>query len=162
MSQFETSESPKEVFGELGKRWIKQVKITKDFRSIFMRHLSDFASRCFEVYSAPNLKAAINEEKCQRIIFTTLEYFLCGEDPFVGFQKLLNANSPSQLCGKVFKVGEPTYSCRFATIYEFYWFCLSTSNFLMIIIKKIEYLSRTVLTKRERWSSIVQQKLLGK
>ncbi|XP_015779169.1 PREDICTED: LOW QUALITY PROTEIN: E3 ubiquitin-protein ligase UBR2-like [Acropora digitifera] len=112
MSQFETSESPKEVFGELGKRWIKQVKITKDFRSIFMRHLSDFASRCFEVYSAPNLKAAINEEKCQRIIFTALEYFLCGEDPIVGFQKLLNANSPSQLCGKVFKVGEPTYSCR--------------------------------------------------
>ncbi|XP_029189284.2 E3 ubiquitin-protein ligase UBR2-like [Acropora millepora] len=112
MSQFETSESPKEVFGELGKRWIKQVKITKDFRSIFMRHLSDFASRCFEVYSAPNLKAAINEEKCQRFIFTALEYFLCGEDPIVGFQKLLNANSPSQLCGKVFKVGEPTYSCR--------------------------------------------------
>lgn len=117
MSQFETSESPKEVFGELGKRWIKQVKITKDFRSIFMRHLSDFASRCFEVYSSPNLKAAINEEKCERIIFTPLEYFLCGEDPIVGFQRLVNSNSPSQLCGKLFKVGEPTYSCRLATIF---------------------------------------------
>lgn len=112
MSQFETSESPKEVFGELGKRWVNQARITKDFQSIFMRHLSEYAFKCFEVYSAPNLKAAINEEKCQRTIFTPLEYFLCGEDPVVGFQTLQNANSPSQLCGKVFKVGEPTYSCR--------------------------------------------------
>ena len=104
---------PESVFSELGNSWIKRVKETRDFRSIFVRHLSEYAFKCFEVHSAPNLKVVINEEKCQRMIFTPLEYFICGEDPNIGFQKLQNANSPSQLCGRVFKVGEPTYSCRF-------------------------------------------------
>lgn len=106
-------ESPESVFSELGKTWRNLVRETKDFRSIFMKHLSEYAFKCFELHSKPNLKAVINEEKCQRMIFAPLEYFICGEDPSVGFQRLQNANAPSQLCGRVFKVGEPTYSCRF-------------------------------------------------
>lgn len=112
MSKVEMRECPEAAFSELGKIWINQVKVTKDFRSIFMSHLSEYAFKCFELHSVPNLKAVINEEKCQRMIFTPLEYFICGEDPSDGFQKLQNANAPSQLCGRVFKFGEPTYSCR--------------------------------------------------
>ncbi|KAL8185338.1 UNVERIFIED_CONTAM: E3 ubiquitin-protein ligase ubr2, partial [Gekko kuhli] len=41
-----------------------------------------------------------------------MEWYLCGEDPTFGFQKLEQSNKPSHLCGRVFKVGEPTYSCR--------------------------------------------------
>uniref|UniRef100_A0A8C1UEU4 E3 ubiquitin-protein ligase n=1 Tax=Cyprinus carpio TaxID=7962 RepID=A0A8C1UEU4_CYPCA len=41
-----------------------------------------------------------------------LEWYLCGEEPSVGLAKLEQNNQPSQLCGHVFKVGEPTYSCR--------------------------------------------------
>lgn len=117
MSKVEMRECPEAAFSELGKIWINQVKVTKDFRSIFMSHLSEYAFKCFEVHSVPNLKAVINEEKCQRMIFTPLEYFICGEDPSDGFQKLQNANAPSQLCGRVFKFGEPTYSCRFAAVF---------------------------------------------
>ncbi|KAM8946628.1 E3 ubiquitin-protein ligase UBR2 isoform 2-T2 [Pelodytes ibericus] len=48
----------------------------------------------------------------QNILLAPLEWYLFGEDPAIGFPKLKQANKPSQLCGRVFKVGEPTYSCR--------------------------------------------------
>lgn len=106
-------ENPESDFGELGKKWINwRLRELREFRSIFSKHLSEHVYKCFELHSEPNLKAVINEEKCQRTIFSPLEYFVCGEDPKTGFQKLQSMNSPSQLCGKVFKVGEPTYSCR--------------------------------------------------
>lgn len=106
-------ENPESDFGELGKKWINwRLRELREFRSIFSKHLSEHVYKCFELHSEPNLKAVINEEKCQRTIFAPLEYFVCGEDPKTGFQKLQSMNSPSQLCGKVFKVGEPTYSCR--------------------------------------------------
>lgn len=111
-------ENPELDFSDLGKKWISRLREMRDFRSMFMEHLSEYVYKCFELHSDPNLKAFINEEKCQRMIFTPLEYFICGEDPTIGFQKLQSANSPSQLCGKVFKVGEPTYSCRFVLLFS--------------------------------------------
>ena len=107
--------SPESDFSELGKTWLKRGKSAKDFRSIFMNHLSENVFKCFEMHSVPNSKGLINEQKCQRMIFLPLEYYICGEDPIIGLQKLQSANSPSQLCGKVFKNGEPTYSCRLVT-----------------------------------------------
>lgn len=107
--------SPESDFSELGKTWLKRGKSAKDFTSIFMNHLSENVFKCFEMHSVPNSKGLINEQKCQRMIFLPLEYYLCGEDPIIGLQKLQSANSPSQLCGKVFKNGEPTYSCRLVT-----------------------------------------------
>ncbi|XP_078350500.1 E3 ubiquitin-protein ligase UBR2-like [Oculina patagonica] len=112
MSEVEMRENPELDFSDLGKKWISRLREMRDFRSMFTEHLSEYVYKCFELHSDPNLKAFINEEKCQRMIFAPLEYFICGEDPSIGFQKLQSANSPSQLCGKVFKVGEPTYSCR--------------------------------------------------
>uniref|UniRef100_A0A673M9G8 E3 ubiquitin-protein ligase n=1 Tax=Sinocyclocheilus rhinocerous TaxID=307959 RepID=A0A673M9G8_9TELE len=46
------------------------------------------------------------------VLYSPLEWYLCGEEPSVGLAKLEQNNQPSQLCGHVFKVGEPTYSCR--------------------------------------------------
>ncbi|XP_078262328.1 E3 ubiquitin-protein ligase UBR1 [Rhinoraja longicauda] len=52
------------------------------------------------------------EEQAYQILFQTLEWFLFGESPEVGFAKLEQNNTTSQLCGRVFKGGETTYSCR--------------------------------------------------
>lgn len=117
MSEVEMRENPESDFSDLGKRWINRVREMRDFHHMFMKHVSDYVYKCFELQSEPNLKALINEEKCQRMILAPLEYFICGEDPTIGFQKLQSSNSPSQLCGKVFKVGEPTYSCRFVSLF---------------------------------------------
>ncbi|XP_037700845.1 E3 ubiquitin-protein ligase UBR2 isoform X4 [Choloepus didactylus] len=48
----------------------------------------------------------------QHVLLGPMEWYLCGEDPVFGFSKLEQTNKPSHLCGRVFKVGEPTYSCR--------------------------------------------------
>ncbi|XP_048736873.2 E3 ubiquitin-protein ligase UBR2-like isoform X4 [Ostrea edulis] len=52
------------------------------------------------------------ERLANKFLFRPMEYFLCREDPEVVFEELKAKNMPSQLCGKVFKTGEPTYSCR--------------------------------------------------
>ncbi|CAG0889985.1 unnamed protein product [Darwinula stevensoni] len=41
-----------------------------------------------------------------------LEIFICDGPPEDKFQRLLQLDTPPTLCGKVFKNGEPTYSCR--------------------------------------------------
>ncbi|KAK7105043.1 hypothetical protein V1264_019666 [Littorina saxatilis] len=55
-------------------------------------------------------------EKEQRyantFLFHPLEQFLCGGDPSIKFQELKEMDAPSQICGHVFRTGEPTYSCR--------------------------------------------------
>uniref|UniRef100_A0A3Q2Y0B2 E3 ubiquitin-protein ligase n=1 Tax=Hippocampus comes TaxID=109280 RepID=A0A3Q2Y0B2_HIPCM len=52
------------------------------------------------------------ELACQLLLLAPLEWLLLGEDPAAGLPQLQENNQPSPLCGHVFKVGEPTYSCR--------------------------------------------------
>ncbi|XP_070772718.1 E3 ubiquitin-protein ligase UBR2 [Enoplosus armatus] len=52
------------------------------------------------------------ELACQLLLLAPLEWLLLGEEPAVGLALLREKNQPSPLCGHVFKVGEPTYSCR--------------------------------------------------
>ncbi|GIY02969.1 e3 ubiquitin-protein ligase UBR2 [Caerostris darwini] len=49
----------------------------------------------------------------ESIIFTPLEQFICGtRNTAAAFEDLKKLNDSPALCGKVFKAGEPTYSCR--------------------------------------------------
>uniref|UniRef100_A0A3P8TB44 E3 ubiquitin-protein ligase n=1 Tax=Amphiprion percula TaxID=161767 RepID=A0A3P8TB44_AMPPE len=48
----------------------------------------------------------------QLLLLAPLEWLLLGEEPAAGLALLQENNQPSPLCGHVFKVGEPTYSCR--------------------------------------------------
>uniref|UniRef100_A0A8C2ZTY2 E3 ubiquitin-protein ligase n=1 Tax=Cyclopterus lumpus TaxID=8103 RepID=A0A8C2ZTY2_CYCLU len=48
----------------------------------------------------------------QLLLLAPLEWLLLGEEPASGLHLLQENNQPSPLCGHVFKVGEPTYSCR--------------------------------------------------
>ncbi|XP_069579847.1 E3 ubiquitin-protein ligase UBR2 isoform X3 [Brachyistius frenatus] len=48
----------------------------------------------------------------QLLLLAPLEWLLLGEEPAAGLALLQENNKPSPLCGHVFKVGEPTYSCR--------------------------------------------------
>lgn len=52
------------------------------------------------------------ELACQLLLLAPLEWLLLGEEPATGLAQLQENNQPSPLCGHVFKVGEPTYSCR--------------------------------------------------
>lgn len=54
----------------------------------------------------------INEEKAQKILYDTLEEFICNGDPQVVLKELSKMDNPPSICGRVFKMGEPTYCCR--------------------------------------------------
>jgi len=54
----------------------------------------------------------IEEDDVQKYFFDLLERFLCNGDPKEVLKQLSSLNDPPAQCGKVFKIGEPTYSCR--------------------------------------------------
>ena len=61
-------------------------------------------------YQKPN--DHIEDDKVHKYFFEILEKFLCNGDPKEMFEKLSSLNAPQTQCGKVFKISEPTYSCR--------------------------------------------------
>ncbi|KAL5008356.1 hypothetical protein ScPMuIL_013937 [Solemya velum] len=52
------------------------------------------------------------ERFATKFLLVPMEEFLCNGNPEQMFDELKKLDQPSQLCGKVFKIGEPTYSCR--------------------------------------------------
>ncbi|CAG7818357.1 unnamed protein product [Allacma fusca] len=59
------------------------------------------------------LNMTYNEELAAKKLFEPMELFLSGfEKTDAFFQKLEALEPPATLCGRVFKMGEPTYSCR--------------------------------------------------
>ena len=69
-----------------------------------------------KIYSPePNrscLDWSFDESKAQEVLFDTLEQFIFNGDPQEVITKLSQLDSPPSVCGRVFKMGEPTYSCR--------------------------------------------------
>nr|XP_004660942.1 E3 ubiquitin-protein ligase UBR1 isoform X1 [Jaculus jaculus] len=85
--------------------WDQQV----DFNTAFLHHLAQLVPEIYFAEMDPDLEK--QEENAQMSIFTPLEWCLFGEDPDICLEKLKHSGA-FQLCGKVFKSGETTYSCR--------------------------------------------------
>uniref|UniRef100_A0A1W7R9B1 E3 ubiquitin-protein ligase n=1 Tax=Hadrurus spadix TaxID=141984 RepID=A0A1W7R9B1_9SCOR len=69
------------------------------------------------IYSPPVdcncLNLTYDEKKAERLLFTPLERLVThSNDPQKVFEEIRNVERPPTLCGRVFKAGEPTYSCR--------------------------------------------------
>lgn len=58
------------------------------------------------------LEWTINEEVVKRMLKKPMEEFIYGGDPQVVLEELRKMENPPSMCGKMFKIGEPTYSCR--------------------------------------------------
>ncbi|KAL6265276.1 hypothetical protein P5V15_002056 [Pogonomyrmex californicus] len=58
------------------------------------------------------LEWVIDEDTAHRMLLKTLEEFICGGDPQVVLKELSKMDNPPSICGRMFKMGEPTYSCR--------------------------------------------------
>uniref|UniRef100_A0A671WAZ7 E3 ubiquitin-protein ligase n=1 Tax=Sparus aurata TaxID=8175 RepID=A0A671WAZ7_SPAAU len=81
-----------------------------DSRAELLRYLKEQVPQifCLKTEHSPQEE----EELMQSRLFHPLECFLFGEDPQEGLEKLKQACTSSQLCGRVFKEGETVYSCR--------------------------------------------------
>ena len=80
-----------------------------DFLPLLKQHWREFVLVVFQQWEDPGKE----ERFAEKYLFKPLEYFLCNGDPEAVFQQLKEKDTPSQLCGHVFKNGEPTYSCRY-------------------------------------------------
>uniref|UniRef100_A0A8C6VG68 E3 ubiquitin-protein ligase n=1 Tax=Naja naja TaxID=35670 RepID=A0A8C6VG68_NAJNA len=88
------------------KNWLQAPDLPKEI----YKHLAYYVPQIY--CRGPNPAPEREDMLAQHVLLGPMEWYLCGEDPTYGFQKLEQANKPSHLCGRVFKVGEPTYSCR--------------------------------------------------
>lgn len=61
-------------------------------------------------------KVTLDHEKWKALIEWPLTYFMCGEDPEIGLAKIREMDSPPQICGKVFDIGDPTYTCKYVFV----------------------------------------------
>ncbi|XP_032917905.1 E3 ubiquitin-protein ligase UBR1 isoform X1 [Catharus ustulatus] len=80
-----------------------------DFQATFLQCLAKHVPNIYSAEMDPLVEK--QEEMVQAAILYPLECYLFGEDPDVFLEKLQQSRT-SQLCGKVFKGGETTYSCR--------------------------------------------------
>lgn len=55
---------------------------------------------------------SFHEEGAKTAIIDVLEQLMCGDNPEIVFAKLKHEDNVPSVCGRVFKIGEPTYSCR--------------------------------------------------
>uniref|UniRef100_A0A3Q4MJ36 E3 ubiquitin-protein ligase n=1 Tax=Neolamprologus brichardi TaxID=32507 RepID=A0A3Q4MJ36_NEOBR len=90
-------------------RWLAAA----DLQQEVCRHLAIYVPRIFCLgLSGSDREEQREELACQLLLLAPLEWLLLGEEPAAGLALLQENNQPSALCGHVFKVGEPTYSCR--------------------------------------------------
>ncbi|KAK5854461.1 hypothetical protein PBY51_015525 [Eleginops maclovinus] len=85
-----------------------------DLQHEVYRHLAIYVPRilCVGGSAASSREEQLEDLACQLLLLAPLEWFLLGEEPSSGLALLQENNQPSHLCGHVFRVGEPTYSCR--------------------------------------------------
>uniref|UniRef100_A0A673N7F5 E3 ubiquitin-protein ligase n=1 Tax=Sinocyclocheilus rhinocerous TaxID=307959 RepID=A0A673N7F5_9TELE len=88
-------------------KWLQVSNLPKEV----YQHLACYVPKIYCL--GPNLNPQNEDLLAPLLLQSPLEWYLCGEEPSVGLAKLEQNNQPSQLCGHVFKVGEPTYSCRY-------------------------------------------------
>uniref|UniRef100_A0A672TAA7 E3 ubiquitin-protein ligase n=1 Tax=Sinocyclocheilus grahami TaxID=75366 RepID=A0A672TAA7_SINGR len=88
-------------------KWLQASNLPKEV----YQHLACYVPKIYCL--GPNLNPQNEDLLAPLLLQSPLEWYLCGEEPSVGLAKLEQNNQPSQLCGHVFKVGEPTYSCRY-------------------------------------------------
>lgn len=79
----------------------------------FKDHWRDWVPRLYSpTQNETSLDWSFDEDKARKILFNTLEEFICNGDPVEILGNLSQLDKPPAVCGRVFKVGEPTYSCR--------------------------------------------------
>uniref|UniRef100_A0A672PN98 E3 ubiquitin-protein ligase n=1 Tax=Sinocyclocheilus grahami TaxID=75366 RepID=A0A672PN98_SINGR len=91
-------------------RCVKWLQVSNLPKEVY-QHLACYVPKIYCL--GPNLNPQNEDLLAPLLLQSPLEWYLCGEEPSVGLAKLEQNNQPSQLCGHVFKVGEPTYSCRY-------------------------------------------------
>uniref|UniRef100_A0A2M4A3M0 E3 ubiquitin-protein ligase n=2 Tax=Anopheles triannulatus TaxID=58253 RepID=A0A2M4A3M0_9DIPT len=107
---------------ELVNEWRQLCSLQRLTPAIIIEHLRQTArvlAQSQEQYVAPAEETVyahepywINEVLFKNKVQLVLESFICQDDPDQYLEHLKSTDNVSSVCGRVFKIGEPTYSCR--------------------------------------------------
>lgn len=83
-----------------------------EFNQAFRKHLKIYIPVIFKSLKTFTGLSTQEIKLVDKLIFNIFKSYLNSDSSFNLFEKLKEAEEPSILCAKVFKLGEPTYSCR--------------------------------------------------
>ncbi|RWS17388.1 E3 ubiquitin-protein ligase UBR2-like protein, partial [Dinothrombium tinctorium] len=94
--------------------WIERMNAGRMSIANVRKHWSEEVPKVFcPKRDCDCLNISYDEQKARRVLFETLEQFMTASpNPDTVFAQLKQLDDSPFLCGKVFKSGEPTYSCR--------------------------------------------------
>ncbi|RZF37437.1 hypothetical protein LSTR_LSTR013673 [Laodelphax striatellus] len=98
---------------DISKLWMDKYKEGVLTATHFKEHWRYWVPQIFS--PEPNnacLDWSFDEKTAQTILFDTLEEFICDGDPQEVLKNLSRLDNPPSVCGRVFKMGEPSYHCR--------------------------------------------------
>ncbi|XP_023176717.1 E3 ubiquitin-protein ligase UBR1 isoform X3 [Drosophila hydei] len=95
------------------KEWRLALQAGTLTRNDFIDYFKKLAPKFFEVHNEmETVKCMFKEELANEEIINKLVEFMLGDNPKTALEKLRLEGNTATVCGKVFKNGEPTYSCR--------------------------------------------------
>ncbi|XP_050308066.1 E3 ubiquitin-protein ligase UBR2 isoform X2 [Anthonomus grandis grandis] len=110
--EVETSQEPT-TSNEIVSQWLQLFESGTFDPAVLNKHWIKWVP---EVYSPTLDKSCLswqfNEELAKEVLFAPIEKFICKEDPEEVLNGLKLQQNKATLCGRYFKHGEPTYSCR--------------------------------------------------
>lgn len=93
--------------------WLEKYEADILFESDFRDYWKVWVPRILKPeIQGSSLEWSFNEQKAEKILFNTLEEFICNGNSIEVLRGLTQQNYPPSVCGRVFKMGEPTYNCR--------------------------------------------------
>jgi hypothetical protein len=103
LADFSLDESLKQLNSRAG---------TGDVLTYLYKQWQVYVPVCFNAQDNP--RRNIIDKKSDKVLIKPLEAYLCNEFDTESFlSNLTKLDDPPQLCGKVFKNGEPSYFCRY-------------------------------------------------
>ncbi|XP_043223453.1 E3 ubiquitin-protein ligase UBR2-like [Amphibalanus amphitrite] len=87
----------------------KDTLVGRDFREYWKLHVPTIYA---PDESTNFLHISYDDDSAQKLLFDTLKQFICIDNPAEVLKHLKELTTPAALCGKVFRMGEATYSCR--------------------------------------------------
>ncbi|KAJ8678786.1 hypothetical protein QAD02_014573 [Eretmocerus hayati] len=93
--------------------WQEKMKSGVLSNTHFKDHWRMWVPKIYKLEPTDNcLEWVFNDKKAQQVLFDPLEEFICNGNPQEVLKQLNQMDKPPSICGRVFKTGEPTYSCR--------------------------------------------------
>ncbi|XP_055625385.1 E3 ubiquitin-protein ligase UBR1 [Toxorhynchites rutilus septentrionalis] len=97
------------------KKWRAKYETNGLSQLDFVSFLQSSAVQFIHIEQKPNSELGsynFDEQNVKHVVIDVIEKFICGDNSQQFLERLKLEDNLSTVCGRVFKIGEPTYSCR--------------------------------------------------